>query len=193
MDADFQALMDDTLSVSAQVRQYIDGALKAELEEQQHNEQILNRPVGYTSNIDGIPGAIETVQSISQIIVVEFMLTEDVLQFIANELDKHSPIGAGKDRHPGLYKSSNVLLADGVLVEDKTKIPSANEFLFVNSLPYALKIETGESAQAPNGVYELTAILAARQFPTIKIEYTDYSGVFGTTKGTRYPAIRVMI
>ena len=210
MDIEFQALLDSTLSMAAQVSQFIELALETEAEQQRIDESILGRVVTYKSYIDGTLDAIGNVKRLSQVVTVEFDITEDIVAFVAEELRKHSPVGSGKDDpHPGKYQASHMLYADGILVEDFHRAPSAKEYLFVNILPYAVKIESGESALAPSGVYEVTASEAQKKYPSSKIEFIDYVGTFGVMAQTpnatygrhttrqmnksknRYPAIRV--
>jgi hypothetical protein len=64
-----------------------------------------------------------------------------------------------KDKHPGLYKRSHVLIADGVAVDDG-KIPPLAKTSDVrfNIQPYARKIERGLSPQRPDGVYQAVAV-----------------------------------
>lgn len=217
MDADFQLLIDDTLSEAAQVSQYIKFALEAVREAQRYDEQILNRAVEYKTYVDGALSAIENVRSLSDTIEFEFSVTEDIVGFILDELQKLSPVGSGTDPHPGQYKSSHILFADGILVEDPTKPPQAHEYTFVSTLPYARKIEGGEghrpqSDQAPQGVYEVTAMQANARFGnSAKIYFEDYTGTYGvmaeSTNATygrhttlqhnrsenRYPSIVVMM
>jgi hypothetical protein len=119
---------------------------------------------------------------------------------------KQSPYKSGN------YVRNHVLFADGVLVDDVSKAPNASEYLFVNTVPYSLKIEAGSSAMAPNGVYEVVAMTAKQKYgSSIRIEYFDYIGVFGVMaqiptashgKRTRlqlnkaqnrFPAIRVVL
>lgn len=205
LDLDFQLLIDNTLSVAGQVSEYVDFALETELAAQLIDEEILNRIVNVKTYIDGALDTIDRVRSLSDVITFEFMITEDILNFIDQQLNLHSPVKTGK------YKASHVLFADGILVPDVSKAPTAHEFMFINTTPYSLKVEAGESPMAPNGVYELSAHEAQKKFPTAHIEFFDYVGVFGvmaqTSKATygrhttlqmnkaqnRYPAIRVTI
>jgi hypothetical protein len=53
----------------------------------------------------------------------------------------------------------------------------------VNTQPYARKIERGHSKQAPNGVYETVAHLAARRFGNMaRIRFGYRSPLFGSIK-----------
>jgi hypothetical protein len=122
-----------------------------------------------------VDAALSQIVSLSDSIVFTFELTHDVIAFIMAELAKHSPFKSGR------YMHSHVVFADGVLVEDTRNIPDfASEYLFVNTLPYAEKIETGESSMAPNGVYEIVANEATQKYgSTSKISFIDYAGTYG--------------
>lgn len=213
VDIDFQTLIDNTLSVTAQVSEYVDFAIESELAGLLIDERILGRIVNVKTYVDGTLSKIDTarktidaVRSLANVITFDFQITEEVLNFISVELYKHSPYKSGN------YVRGHVLFADGVLVEDVSKAPNAAEFLFVNTVPYSLKIEAGESSMAPNGVYEIVANLANKKYGnSIRIEYFDYIGTFGvmaqipnSTYGrhttlqmnksqNRFPAIRVVV
>lgn len=177
MDAEFQLLLDNTLSEVALEKQFTGIVQQIKQQAKEANEAALGRTVDVTAIVLG-PLSVE----------LDFLITDDILGYIAEQLAMHSPVGSAKDRHPGQYAASNQLLADGVLVEDVTKPPQAKEYIFVNELPYAEKIEKGESSQAPNGVYEVTANEAQKRFPSAKIEFIDYSDSTGS-----FPAIRVTL
>lgn len=150
--------------------------------------QLLGHVVDFIVYVDGkrdVP--LTDVRADGGEIDVEFEVAEDVLRWIADQLEKHSPVGSGKDPHPGLYKKSHVLFADGKEVEDITKTPPAAEYDFVNIVPYARKIERGSSSQAPDGVYQAVAILAQQRFGGI----ADISFAYRTPEeGAIVPAPR---
>ena len=199
---DYSSWIDKTLSVAGQVSEFIDYALETETAAKLIDERILNRIVDVKTYVDGKLDTLEKVKSLADVIIFEFLVDNDVLTFISSQLDMHSPVKTGR------YKSGHVLFADGIQA-DILNPPQAKEYLFINTEPYSIKIETGESSMAPNGVYELTAHEAQVKYPDSKIEFVDYVGVFGvmaqTPNGTygrrttlnmnkstnRYPAIRV--
>ncbi|MFY9294321.1 MAG: hypothetical protein WAP03_27095 [Methylorubrum rhodinum] len=86
----------------------------------------------------------------------------EALAWIYEQLVTHSP------RVSGTYASSHVLLADDREV-DPTNAPPADRYVFASTSPYARKIEgadgrTPQSRQAPRGVYQAVAVMAARRF-----------------------------
>jgi hypothetical protein len=70
---------------------------------------------------------------------------------------------------------------DGEAADFNASIPpDFDEIVFVNVTPYARKIEKGLSDQAPDGVYEAVAALAARRFGNIvKVRFSFRSPNFG--------------
>jgi hypothetical protein len=117
--------------------------------------------------VDGRKGAaLESVKP-DGIIVTEFSLIDDVLEWIGDMLVKGSPVKTGR------YSESHILFADGVEVEPGAALPEAEEYVYLNVQPYARKIERGLSPQAPDGVYEGVAAMARSRFSNIaRIRFT---------------------
>lgn len=130
--------------------------------------------------VDGSEGRQEeSVSPDGGVIVYEFELISEVLQWISVALEESSPVGSGSDPHPGLYSHSHALFADGTLVDPNSPPPNAAEFLFINSQPYARKIESGFSNQFPDGVYHVVAMMAKNKFGNIAnigFEYRSLQG-----------------
>jgi hypothetical protein len=177
VDAEFQLFLDNTLSESALEKQFTGIVQQIKQQAKEADEAILGRTVDVTAVVLA-PLSVE----------LDFLITDDVLNYIAEQLAMHSPVGSEKDKHPGQYAASNKLLADGILVSDLSHPTQAKEYIFVNELPYAEKIEKGESSQAPSGVYEVTANEAQKRFLSAKIEFIDYVDSSGS-----FPAIRVTL
>jgi hypothetical protein len=142
-----------------------------------------------SSNIDAVKP--------SGSVVYEFDLFSSVFGFIDLLLIRNSPVGTPpKDRHPGLYRRSHILLADGVEVDQRAALPDAREFVYLNTQPYARKIEKGLSQQAPDGVYQVVAHLAARRFGNIAKITFGYRRLAGGVRGgkeDRQPAIIITV
>ena len=122
--------------------------------------------------VDGIKGAREESVKPDGVIVYEFQLVVETLEWIEAALLKASPHRSGR------YMRSHVLLADGAEVQYGADIPQAEKYIFLNSQPYARKIEPNSarpalSSQAPEGVYQSIAEMAKRRFSNIAaIKYT---------------------
>ena len=154
------------------------------------NASILGVVPRYTIAVDGRRViSLESVRANSSIFV-EFELTSDVLVFIHQQLVEHSPVKGGR------YRASHILFADGAQIEPTIGVPHADEYVFVNSAPYARKIERGASSQAPHGVYQAVAAIARQRFGNIaKISFAYKSLSFSATgsgrRDSRNPAIMV--
>jgi hypothetical protein len=136
---------------------------------QEQNRQVLGRVPPHESFVDGVPtDRLESVRP-NGVIVFEFELIDDVLSFIGEALIRHSPVRSGR------FRQSFILMADYDVLEPGQPIPAGvQEFAFVNTQPYARKIELGQSAQAPDGVMQAVADQANRRFgnmAAIKFSY----------------------
>lgn len=180
---DIELLIADTLSPRAQSRFLADYA-RGELETaQEQNRAVLGRVPGHDTFVDGrSTDDLDSVKPNGRI-VFEFHLLDQVISWISEQLVLNSPIRSGR------YVASHVLFADDVEVEPGS-LPEAEEYVFVNTQPYARKIERGLSPQAPEGVYEAIVAVAARRFGNIaRITYA-FRAVAG---GERNPAILVTV
>lgn len=156
----------------------------------QINQRVLGRVPPKTVTVDGHEGApLDSVKPDGGTIIVEWEIVSDVLIWIARTLEDRSPVQSGE------YKRSHTLLADGVEVPVSGNIPPANEYIFVNTTPYARKIEMGRTksgrafiVQVPNHIYERTAKDARSRFGNIaKITFSMQSisgGALGRWAGS---------
>jgi hypothetical protein len=181
---DIDILVSGLLSPEAQRKAVADFAREKLAEGQETNRRVLGRVPPHKTYVDGAEGQrLEYVRP-NGVIVFEFELIVDTLVWIAEWLVAHSPVGSGSDPHPGLYKRSHTLFANGKEVDAAGEIPVADEYVFINTLPYARKIEQGQSKQFPEGVYEATAAMARRRYGNqARINFT-YRGLIGTSSGS---------
>lgn len=180
IDRDIALMLSEELSPQGQSKVFAAFAGEQIEDAKQTNRQILGRMLRYTVAVDGRAGApLETVKP-DGVISAEFELFDDVLVWIAGQLETHSP------RLSGRYAKSHTIFADGVEVDVGAKIPDAQEFVFISTLPYARKIERGESSQAPDGVYQVVATLAQRRFGNIaKVTFSYRTALSGSLIGGR--------
>jgi hypothetical protein len=118
-----------------------------------------------------------------------------VLDWIYEQLVQRSPIG--KNQPPHLhYFEDHELYIDGervnVVVGAIVDVPPGGTATIVNMRPYARTIENGLSTQAPNGVYEVTALAAQRLFPEAKITFEYVSLAAVAEASTRRSTRRVL-
>jgi hypothetical protein len=158
------------------------------------NKQALGYEPAVTIFVDGQRGA--SLESVKNVIVADFKLVDQLLLWIHNQLLTHSPAKTGR------YRRAHVLLADGREINVGSVIPAAEEYVFVNLVPYARKIERGSSSRAPDGVYQVVAHLAQaqsefRNIARITFSYRTVIGGFivrgraGNRSENRSPAIVV--
>ncbi len=147
------------------------------------NRRILGRVPPRTITVDGRQGApLETVDPDGGTIIVEYELVGDVLRWIAQTLIARSPVVSGE------YRRGHTLFVDGQEIPLDREIPVADEYTFVNFVPYARKIEIGKTKagrdfviQVPNRIYERTAKDAKSKFGNIASIEMTYRGVISGT------------
>ena len=182
---DIELFMAQDLGPKARSAMLAAYAAEAIEEAKQANKQALGAVPPYEVFVDGQEGAALTSVKPDGVIRAEFELVNEALIWIYQQLEMHSP------RLTGQYASSHVLFADGAEVS-VTNPPPAQEYVFVNTMPYARKIEGNKgrppsSPQAPDGVYQAVATLA-RKFSNVAKVTFSYRTVAG---GERNPAINV--
>lgn len=185
---DVELMISELLSPEAQSRHLADYAREELAEAKAEGKAVLGREPDHDAFVDGRRSDdLDTVRPNGRI-VFEFELANEALAWIGEQLVWNSPVLTGQ------YARSHILLVDGVEV-DPGAVPDGKEYIFMNAVPYARKIERGYSPQAPDGVYEAIAGVAQRRFGNIvKIFFTFHSLVEGDKRGTyRYPCIIVEV
>ena len=167
IDRDIALMLAEELSPEAQsqsLARYAKGQFEEALET---NTRALGRAPNYEQFVDGsLSAPLEQVKP-EGVIVFEFSLVTDAIEWIQEQLLKHSPILSGR------FRKSHILFADGAEVQFGADVPDADEYVFVNTQPYSRKIEQGSSKQAPDGVYEAVAVLASHKFGNlVKVRFT---------------------
>jgi hypothetical protein len=172
----------DVFAVSASDLQadVVSFATQAIAEVDQANRRILGRLPPPTVTVDGRAGAgLAQVNLAHGVIVADWALVSDVLAWIGETLRQRSPVLSGR------YRDSHTLFADGVEVEIGGTVPQASEYVFLNPLPYARKIEIGKTQsgrdfviQVPNRIYERTAADAQARFGNVASIKDTYRAPF---------------
>lgn len=164
LDRDARLIIDELLSPEAKSRQFAAGARELLADTDETNRTVLGRIPRSKTWVDGTEGAaLETVRP-DGIIVREYELVIDALLYIGAELERNSAVGTGSDKrpgHPGFFRKSHVLFADGQEVAMSATIPDAGEYVFLSDAPYARRLERRYS------LYESTAAKAGRRFGNI--------------------------
>lgn len=198
LDRDVRLLVDELLSPAAQQRQFAEAAREHLAEADAINRQVLGRVPRSRTWVDGSEGAPVSNVRPNGYIVREYDLVTDVLRFIADELRKVSPVLTG------FYRKHHTLFADGTEVTIGGIIPEAREYVFINDVIYARKIEgvgrPAQSRQAPQGVFEYVALKADARFSNVvRVRFTWRAPMAGALLGgsqgnkseARFPAILV--
>lgn len=196
VERDIALIFAEELSPKARSKTLAQFAADALRETDEINRNVLGRIPRRHTFVDGREGdALDTVKP-DGLIVAEYELITDVLVWIGGQLTSHPP----SPLRSGRYIRGQTLFADGTEIPIGDEIPDAQEYVFINVEPYARKIERGESPQAPEGVFEVTALRAQARFGNvarIRFEYrTAIGGVIiggrlGNSSELRNPAIVV--
>jgi len=179
IDRDIALMLSADLSPAAQSSALASFAQAQLKDAQQINTQALGRVPRHETYVDGRRGADVATVRPGGSIIFEFELVSDVIEWIELLLVQHSPERSGR------YSRSHVLFADGVEVQFGAAVPEAREYIFVNTQPYARKIEGGpgrppQSKQAREGVYHVVAFLGSRRFANLaKIKFSFVVPQFG--------------
>jgi|SRR5262245_6138683 len=154
---DFQLLLEEATSPQAISKALAEFARDQLNEAKQINRQALGYDPPLSVYVDGVLN--KPIEAVKNVVVGDFQLIDGLLMWIHTQLEMHSPV------RTGLFKRSHALLIDGREFKPiAPPFPFGNEYVFVNLVPYARKIERGLSPQAPDGVYEVVAHLARAQF-----------------------------
>lgn len=182
---DIDLIVRNDLSPEAQSKAVANFAAAEIAKADDTNRRILGRLPPKTVTVDGKAGApLNSVNPDGGTIIAEWELIGDVLEWIAQTLYDRSPVVSG------LYRKSHLLFADGVLIETGKDIPQASEYVFINSQPYARKIEIGKTEsgrdfviQVENRIYERTAKDAKSRFGNLAKVTFEYQSAQGGAIG----------
>ncbi|WP_132254734.1 hypothetical protein [Methylobacterium segetis] len=158
---DIGLMLDDTLSPNAQAALLAEAAREALGEAQDTNRQALGYVPEHETFVDGARREDLTNLTPRRTVLFEFKLLTDIVAWIDEQLILHSPVRTER------YARSHVWFADDVEFDASLTPPPAEQYVVLNAQPYARKIERGQSAQAPAGVYEGVATLAKRRFGNV--------------------------
>ncbi|MBN8958579.1 MAG: hypothetical protein J0H17_18740 [Rhizobiales bacterium] len=161
-------IINEDLSPAAQSRMLADAARGHLKEAQEINRHALGEVPEHVTYVDGAEGAaLEQVRP-QGTIVFEFDIVLEAFAWVDQMLREHSPVRSGR------YQRSHLFFADDEEADPRNPPPGAERFVFVNTQPYARKIERGLSPQAPNGVYEGVAAMASKRFGNVAKFYFTY-------------------
>jgi hypothetical protein len=189
-DLDLTALFEEDLSPAAQSAALAQFARKQLAEAAKVNADALGFTPPHTTLVDGVAGAAEERVKPNGEIVYTFDLAQDMFAWIAAELSAFAPVLTGR------FSRSFEFFVDGVRTDLDHEIPQGREFVFMSIEPYAGKVEgehkRPESPQAPNGVFEAVAALAALRYPLADIAFA-YRTPFFASRVKDTPAITIRL
>lgn len=104
----------------------------------------------------------------------------EIVQFALKTLRDNSPVGSGKDPHPGLYRDSHMVFVNGGNVSDLSSWNPGDEIEISNPVAYARILELGDGkTRVPHNIYDLSEqTLQAKYGDIAKIELT-FLGILG--------------
>lgn len=185
INRDIALIQSQELSPESRAMLHAQYAREVLIDAQQINLRVLGRIPPHRTFVDGAEGASEEFVRPNGVIIYEFDLVVSLLVWIGKELERISPVGkAPKDKHPGRYRGSHTLFADGKEVSLGGRIPIADEYVFMSTVDYAIPLERGKkrSSQAPNGVYEITARNAKRTFGNVAYIEFNFRSLYDAGK-----------
>jgi hypothetical protein len=186
LDRDIAFILSEDLSPEAQSHALARFARREIHAAQDQNAAAMGLRPDYEVTVDGRRHApIEDVRP-DGTVVAEFDLLLDLFTWIGAQLVINSP------RLSGRYAESHVFFVDGNETQLSGIVPAGSEYAFVNVQPYARKIERGLSSQAPDGVYQAVAAVAARRFGNVARIRFSYRSLTGG-KADRAPAIVITL
>jgi hypothetical protein len=111
-----------------------------------------------------------------------------VVQFALSELRRHSPVGSGRDPHPGLYRDSHTIFLNGNDVADLSTWKPGDVIHISNPVPYARIIEMGDTAaRVPHHVYQLAEQATQHKYGDIaNIEFNFMPIGFGGVQQSEF-------
>jgi hypothetical protein len=176
---DLQIMVDRALSPKARSALIADHARNVLRETQAHNRRILGSDPEHMQIVDRVEGApLEAVDPDHGVIVFSFDVSVDLFAYIGRLLLEHSPVLTGA------YQRSHQLYADHVPVDAYDPKVRADEWVFLSTSPYARKIERGQSDQAPDGVYQGVAAMAAKRYGNVaSVRFSYRSPMLGYVPG----------
>lgn len=114
-------------------------------------------------------------------IVYRYLRMSEVVAVALQELRERSPVGSGRDSHPGLYRDSHMVFINGHVTSGAESWRPGQQINIANPVPYARKIEAGPMKMSvPNHVYETTAqVLASRFGNSVNVKFVYMPVRFG--------------
>ncbi len=164
---EFELLVRDAWSPEAQAGYVRDFAREQIASAERQNEKALGYKPEHQLYVDGTERNDLSAVTGNSRILVEFEILFDVIARVDEMLRAASPRGT-RTKLPGQrYVESHHWFADDREFTDIANPPKAEQYIVLNSQPYTRRLERGWSKQSPQGVYQVVATMAKRQFGNI--------------------------
>ncbi len=170
---DLDLIIDEMLSPEAQGRVFAAYAREQLGEAQQINQRVLGRVPDHETIVDGRRAASLDSAKVPGSVVFEFELVGDAIEWIQEQLLKHSPFRSGR------FRKSHMLFAGDVEVQFGAEVPPGKRYVFVNSQPYARKLER----RTADGIFQAVAVLANKRFGNMVSARFGYHSLQGGAVG----------
>jgi hypothetical protein len=185
LDRDIALILNQELGPQARSAIIAKHAREALREGQEKNRRALGRTPPHKTFVDGQQGKEPEQVRPDGKIVFEFELFDEMLGWIGEQLVLHSPVLSGR------FARSFILLADGSETRLGQKAPLASEYVFINTQPYARKLER------EYGLFEAVAALGRKRFGNMaKINFSYQAwggGRRGRRSDNRTPAVLISV
>lgn len=174
MPDDFAILFADVLSPEAQGKSLAELSREVLSDAQAQNVSVLGYAPAFLTLVNGAVVALNALDRLrdGDTVTFEFDALDDVVRWVAEQLAAHAPYKTGQ------FRESIKCYADGAEIDPDAELKTAAEYVFLSTVAYVRKIEGAdgrdpESPQAPDGVFEAVAALAAQRFGNqAKIRFT---------------------
>lgn len=191
LDRSVELMVSELLSPEAQGRQIATLTRSILAEAQDVNRQAFGAVPPHETTVDGRANApLETVRPDGGSIVFAFSLPFDIVPWVYAELVRRSPVGPPP---APAYRENHKLFVDGVEASPVADVPAGREWVFLNPVPYARKIELGTMRVRVPGtskVYQQVEQVAKRRFGAVANVKFTYRAIAG---GERVPALVITL
>lgn len=145
------------------------------------------RPVNFVRHVDGVEAPEEAVKS-GGVIVYDYNRLDLVAKDALRLLKENSPVGAGRDPHPGLYRDSHRLFLNLTPVDDLSAWKDGDEISITSTVEYSRVIEAGRKSggkfkvSGGGHVYEKVAQALRRQYADVADIQFTYRAVLASVQ-----------
>lgn len=116
-------------------------------------------------------------------VVYRYLYMTEIADFALQTLREKSPVGSGRDPHPGLYRDTHTLFLNGRAVDTAKDWAPGDALHISNPAPYARKIEVGSMKMRVPGTdrvyWQAQQIIEARKGNLVTVKFMYMPVRFG--------------